>query len=314
MPIMTVTGPVQPEALGIVLMHEHVFVEYGGPSAEYCTPGGSFDTILSRCCAMAERIKRHGVKTVVDPTTADLGRNVPLLTALAHATGIQYICATGIYSAAVYRQLRARLGGQAAVADLFVRELTDGIDRTEVRAGIIKIATGARAFSRDERELLEAAAHASCATGAPIMTHTDGVLGDEQQRLLISCGVPAERIVIGHSCLSRHVDYHRRILEGGSYLGFDRFGMPGMDDEQRAASLHHLIAAGYGSQLVVAHDSVWWWIDGPDRSAASCRHWTPTNFFERVIPMLRYAGVRDEQIQELLVENPCRLFSTGATA
>jgi len=138
-------------------------------------------------------------------------------------------------------------------------------------------------------------------------------LGDEQQRILVNAGVDPRRIIIGHSCLSRNFDYHRRILEGGSYLAFDRFGMPGMPDEVHAETLQTLISAGYGSRLVVSHDSVWHWVNGPVMGVGPYRYWKPTNFFERVVPLLRYGGVAEEDITALLVDNPRRFFSGGRT-
>ncbi len=308
--INTVSGTITPEQLGRTLMHEHVFVEYGGPSAEALRPGRARDEIISVCTGYIEKIRACGVESVVDPTTVDLGRNAPLLAELAEKTGLNIICATGIYSTATYVRLRARLGGSPdAVAELFIKELTEGIEGTGIRAGVIKVVTGAPVIDEEEHELLLAAAKASVATGAPIITHTEGVLGDEQQRILTGAGVPAQRIAIGHSCLSRNFDYHSRILAGGSYLAFDRFGMTGMPDEARAASLQKLLDAGCASQLMVSHDSVWYWVDGPRIGTGAYKNWVPTNFFERVIPMLRYGGTTDEQIETMLRENPRRFFS-----
>ncbi len=308
--INTVTGTIRPEQLGRTLMHEHVFVQYGGPSPDCCRPGRRFDEIVSTCSAFIEQLRRYGVQTLIDPTTVDLGRNVPLLAALSAQTGLTIVCATGIYSTATYRQVREQLGGgPEAVAALFIRELTEGIGDTGIKAGIIKVVTGAPVIDADEHELLQVAASASVATGAPIITHTEGVLGDEQQRILTNAGVPARRISIGHSCLSTDFGYHQRILRDGSYLGFDRFGMPGMPDEVRADSLLKLIVAGYASRLFVSHDSVWYWVGGPTLGVGAYKNWRPTNFFERVIPMLAYGGVTDEHITTMLADNPRRFFA-----
>jgi len=207
-------------------------------------------------------------------------------------------------------RLRERLGGRPeAVAGLFIRELSEGIGTTGVKAGIIKAVTGADEIEDEEQELLLAAAAAAVQTGAPITTHTEGLRGEEQQSILVNAGVPAHRIIIGHSCLATDFAYHRRIIEGGSYLGFDRFGMPGMPDEVRAAALLRLLEAGYASRLVVSHDSVWHWVGGPTMGTGSCRYWKPTNFFERVIPMLKQGGATDEQILSVLDENPRRFFA-----
>jgi phosphotriesterase-related protein len=309
--INTVTGTIAPAQLGRTLMHEHVFVEYGGPSSESLKHGRRFKEIVARCSGYIEQVRSFGVATLVDPTTVDLGRNPVLLAEVATQTGFNIICATGIYSTATYIRLRQELGGSyEAVAELFIKELTEGIDNTGVKAGIIKVVTSAPEITREEHELLLVAAKTSVATGAPIITHTEGILGDEQQRFLGNAGVPLHRIIIGHSCLSRNFDYHMRIVHGGSYLAFDRFGMPDMPDEMRAASLLKLLDAGCASRLVVSHDSVWYWVGGPQIGTGSYKNWVPTNFFERVIPMLHYGGATDEQIETLLVENPRRFFES----
>ena len=307
--INTVTGAITPEQLGPALMHEHVFVQYGGPSPDCIRPGARRDEIISVCTGYIEQIRELGIETLVDPTTTDLGRNPLLLAELAAKTGLKIICATGIYSTATYVKFRERLGGPDAVAALFIRELTEGIGDTGVKAGIIKVVTGAPAITPIEHELLLAAAKASAATGAPVITHTEGILGEEQQKILTGAGVPAHRILVGHSCLSKSFDYHRRIVQGGSYLAFDRFGMPDMPDEVRAASLLKLLETGCASRLMVSHDSVWYWVDGPKIGAGAYKNWIPTNFFTRIIPMLSYGGATDEHISTMLRDNPRKFFS-----
>lgn len=311
--INTVTGAITPDQLGRTLMHEHVFVQYGGPSTDCRRSGRKFDAIAAHCTGFGKGIKTYGVSTVVDPTTVDLGRNPLLLAEVAARTGLAIICATGIYSSGAYLKIRRELGGSVdAVSELFIQELTEGIDDTGIKAGIIKVVTGHPVIIEEERELLLAAARASVATGAPVITHTEGVLGIEQQDILGGAGVPLHRIVIGHSCLSREFQYHTRIIRGGSYVAFDRFGMPDMPDETRAASLMKLLDAGYASRLMVSHDSVWYWANGPNIGTGAYKNWVPTNFFERVIPMLRFGGATDEQIETMLTENP-RCFFKGET-
>jgi phosphotriesterase-related protein len=308
--INTVTGTVTPEQLGQTLMHEHVFVEYGGPSFGFVKPGRQRDEVVSICTNQIDEIRQFGVETVVDPTTCDLGRNVVLMAEIAQKANFNIICSTGIYSSATYVRMRQRLGGSSqAVTELFIQELTEGIDHTGIKAGIIKVVTGSPVITAEEHELLLAAAKASVETGAPIITHTDGILGDEQQRILTGAGVSPQQIIIGHSCLSRSFDYHMRILRCGAYLAFDRFGMPGMSDEARAASLLKLLEAGCAPRLFVSHDSVWYWVDGPKIGTGAYKNWVPTNFFTRIIPMLRYGGVIDEQFKTMLQENPRRFFA-----
>jgi phosphotriesterase-related protein len=260
-----------------------------------------------------------GFTTLLDPCPNDLGRDVGLMAKVAQHTGFQIVCATGLYKeqegGQPYWHFRSRFAPSAdAIAELFVRELTHGVGETGIRAGIIKISTGPNQMTDYERVVLEAAAKAAVATGAPITTHTDeGTLGDEQQRVLTDAGVPAHRIVIGHSCGTSDHDYHRRIARGGSYLGFDRFGLDILHpDTERVASLAKLIAAGAGDRVVVSHDSVWCWRGEPIPPALLApmvEVWNPTHFSRRIVPQLREAGVTDTEIDALLVDNPRRFFA-----
>jgi phosphotriesterase-related protein len=189
---------------------------------------------------------------------------------VSQKTGFQIICATGLYKQAEgghpYWHVRSAFGSQVdAMADIFIKEITEGVADTGVRAGIIKVATGKGAITDYERTIFEAAAKASVETGAPITTHTDdGTMGDVQQEILTSAGVAPNRIVIGHSCGTTDHDYHMKIARGGSYLGFDRFGINALQpDDDRVAALARAIQAGAGDRIVVSHDSVWCWKGQP---------------------------------------------------
>jgi phosphotriesterase-related protein len=308
--INTVTGPISADELGRTLMHEHVFVEYGTAMQDNRPLGAARPQILATCLDFANQVKACGVTTVVDPTTTDLGRNIPLLVALAEQADLQIVCCTGIYSTSTYQSLRLQLGGGPdAITKLFIKELTEGIGDSGVKAGIIKLVSG-HEIDDDDHELLTCCARASVETGAPIITHTEGVLGPQQQEILHAAGVPLEKIIVGHSCISTNFSYHQQIAQAGSYLGFDRFGMEGgMPDEVRVESLKKLIDAGFLDKLIVSHDSVWYWVNGPEIGQGPYKNWKPTNFFERVMPMLTYSGVSESQIETMLTDNPRRFFS-----
>src|SRR4029434_6114430 len=123
---------------------------------------------------------------------------------------------------------RTAFGGpqENAMADLMIAELTDGVGKTGIKAGIIKVATSTGVITDYEKVVLSAAAKASVATGAPITTHTDrGTMGPDQQALMTGVGAPPPRIVSGRSCGTSAAAYHDRLVEGGTYIGFDRFGL-----------------------------------------------------------------------------------------
>jgi phosphotriesterase-related protein len=317
--IQTVTGPITPDALGPTLMHEHLVIGFPGWESDTLHPGPKADERFAICVDRIEEMKGLGFTSLVDPCPNDLGRDVEFTARVAQKTGFQIVCATGLYTeaggGAAYWQLRSGFAPSLeAMSELFIRELEEGIGETGIRAGIIKLATGPDVMSDYERTVFEAAARASVETGAPITTHTDeGTVGDVQQQVLTEGGVPAHRIVIGHSCGTSNHDYHMKIARGGSYLGFDRFGLDMIHpDSERVASLARVIERGAGDRAVVSHDSVWCWRGQPfprEVEAALTQTWNPSHFSERIVPQLRERGVSDAAIERLTVENPRRFFA-----
>jgi phosphotriesterase-related protein len=314
-----VTGPINPDDLGKTLMHEHLMIGYPGSEADTVNPGPGRDECVARCVDRIEEMKGLGFASMLDPCPSDLGRDVELMAKVAQITGFQIICATGLYKQSEggypYWQMRQTFGPTVdAMAEIFIKEITEGIGSTGIRAGIIKVATGPGEMTDYERGVFEAAAKASAETGAPITTHTDqGTVGDLQQQVLTENGALSHRIVIGHSCGTSDHAYHMGIARGGSYLGFDRFGLDMIQpDDERAASLARLISAGAGDRLVVSHDSVWCWRGQPFPpavEAAMAKQWNPSHFSLRIVPKLKNLGVTDEQIDALLIDNPRRFFA-----
>jgi phosphotriesterase-related protein len=310
--VVTVTGTVGTDRLGKVLMHEHLTTEFGGwradPNLRPFTPGDALGLAVDR----VEEMKAAGISSMVDPCPIDLGRDIEFGAEVARRTNFNIVMATGLYldyMAGAHWKFSAGLAGPQYLADVFIKELTEGVGDTDLRAGVIKVATGPKRITRYEQMVFEAAAIASNATGAPITTHTDrGVLGDEQQALLMRHGVPPHRIIIGHSCASGDPDYHTRIARAGSYLGFDRFGiLRERLDEERVDALCKAIENGFDDRIVVSQDTVFCWPSKPP-SYEPDPTWHVLRFVREIAPQLKARGVTDAQLEKLLVENPRRYF------
>lgn len=316
----TVCGPIRVDDLGVTLMHEHLVIAYPGWEADTRNPGAGREEIRTVAVDKIRQMQEYGIQSMLDPCPNDLGRDVALAAEVSELTGFNIICATGLYKedegGAAYWHFTRSLGkGVEAMAELFIRELTEGIGDTGIRAGIIKVATGEGRITDYEYEVLEAAALAAVETGAPITTHTDqGTMGVEQQEFLTGKGVPAHRIIIGHSCGAADHGYHLKILDGGSYLGFDRFGLEVLaPDEQRIKSLVALLRKNRGQHIVVSHDCVWCTRGTPFPQEMLALMdpdvlFNPTHFHRNIIPRLLELGVTREQIDALLVDNPRRFF------
>jgi len=315
--VHAVTGPIAADTLGTTLMHEHLAIGYPGFEAEAVADRAARREYVTRCVERMEELRGHGLRTLVDPCPIDLGRDVELMAEVAQKSGVHIVCATGLYKedegAAAYFKFRQHWGDALGeMTDLFVRELTDGVGDTGIRAGVIKVGTGVGRITPYEEMVLRAAGKAHKATGAPITTHTDqGTMGPAQLDVLQSEGVDPRAVVIGHSCGQSDVHYHLDMLDRGATLGFDRFGLEILHpDRERLAVLIGLLGIGFERQLVLSHDTVWCWRGrAPKLPPDLLPLWKPTYVFETIVPKLREAGVSQEKISTMLVENPRRYFA-----
>lgn len=324
MHVQTVTGRIPLGSLGRTLMHEHLFIAF--PGAEF-DPTASFD----RAGFIAEAVKRlgqlrqdHGVRSFVDPCPIELGRDAAMMREIAEKSAMNVICTTGFYFEAMGLPVYWRARTTEEIAELYIREITHGIGTTGVKAGAIKVATGAPDITPLEMKFLDAACIAQRATGVPIITHTqDGHAGPEQQAAFGRGGVPARMCLIGHCCGNADPAYHKRVVDGGSYIGFDRIGLTRFQpDDVRADNLVRLICSGHRAQIMMSQDRHCGWLGkhprqiSPDEQARidapkSNGQWPPpyTYLFTDFVPMLRARGLTEAEICSMLDDNPRRFFA-----
>jgi phosphotriesterase-related protein len=310
MPVVnTVSGPLDTSAIGFTLMHEHILVQSPGlkENLPIMDRQAEIDKAVQKLKAVAER----GVRTVVDLTPADW-RDIPFVKEVVARSGMQVIVATGIYwEVPHYFQLL----GQRTVeqfADLFVRDVTEGIMDTGVKAGIIKCATDEPGVSPDVERILRASAKAHRATGVPISTHTHAAskVGLKQQDVFDAEGVDLSRTIIGHSGDSEDLDYLTTLIKRGSYIGMDRFGLDQfLPQEKRVATIVKLCGLGYADKMVLSHDASCYFDWAPaELLPLVVPNWHFNYIPDVVIPDLKKAGVTDEQIKTMTVDNPRRIF------
>lgn len=315
--VQTVTGTCAPGELGLTLVHEHLMVGWPGWEAEAALDRAARREHVARCVDRLAELWDLGVRTMVDPCPIDLGRDVAFMAEVAARSRVRIVCATGLYKedmgAAAYFKFRRQFGDSLAeMHEVFVREVADGIGDTGIRAGVIKVATGAGRVTPYEEQVLRAAARAHRDTGVPITTHTDeGTMGPEQLAILVEEGVEPRAVVVGHCCGQSDVSYHLRLLDQGAYLGFDRFGLELLHpDRERLAVLIGLLGVGFERQLVLSHDTVWCWRGrAPTLPPEALPHWEPTYVLRTVVPRLRDAGVAEAKIHAMLADNPQRWFA-----
>ncbi|MBI4312618.1 MAG: phosphotriesterase-related protein [Chloroflexi bacterium] len=313
-PINSVLGPLDTAGLGYVLSHEHVMTSSAGIQATYPEFLDRAGTI-EKAVADFSQAYREGVRTLVDVTTMDLGRDVRLLQEVSRRSGVQIIAATGIWRD-IPRVFWSAKPDQ--VANLFAREIEVGIDGTGIKAGIIKVANDQGGVTPEGEIILRAAARASKRTGVPISTHTWAPerVGDQQVRVFEQEGMDLNRVYIGHSNDSTDIGYLLGLLRKGVWIGLDRY--PGGRNpatpnwEQRTETAKRLIDAGFGHRIMLSHD---WSI--ASQSAVSPeqqeerRRYNPDGYLfihRRVDPRLVELGVPKDVVAKLNNDNPRRFF------
>ncbi len=322
--INTVTGPVSSGELGRTLMHEHFLYGYAGFQGDATLGAFNEDEAFKICCEAAETAKSYGIKSIVDATTNECGRNVRFLKKVAEAGGINIICSTGFYfeqeSAYAYWKFRAAGGNiEDEITEMYITELTEGIEGTGIKAGVIKLGSSYNQITPMEEIFFRAAARAQKETGCVIITHTQqGTMGPEQARLLTECGADPEKIAIGHMCGNQDIDYHKKVLKQGVYVNLDRFGLQGElfhtpTDSQRVDLIEEIVAAGYEDRILLGHDSVNVQLGRPNVMSPVMQEGLKDanigTIGNKVIPDMKSRGFSDELINKFLAANPGKLFS-----
>jgi predicted metal-dependent phosphotriesterase family hydrolase len=302
--IQTVTGPIEPERAGVTMSHEHVLVDGWGMF-------GTYDAILhDDVLAIAELgdFTAAGGGTIVDCTNAGIGRDPGALRAIAEAAGVSIVMGAGWYRERVYPP-EVRQSSARELADRLVAEITDGVEGTGIRPGMIgEIGTERYAISAAEERVFRAAARAQRRTGVAIWTHTThgGDLAAEQIALLTGEGVPPDRIVVSHMgdrIGYRHLD---PIARTGVYLSVDNIGYVGggyPSDDVRADNVAQLVASGHGARVMLGGDTC-------TKSALLAYGGKGYgHILRRFVPMLRERGVGEDAITMMLVDNPRRVLA-----
>jgi phosphotriesterase-related protein len=297
-----VRGDINPDELGVCYPHEHVL----------CSPPSDVTDrdleMNSEAAALQELtwFKQAGGRALVDMTPVDYGRNAPGMKRISEATGIHLIATTGLHK----EKFSARIVKDKSIeelADRFARDVTEGVDGTNIKAGVIKAASSLNAITADEEKVFRAAARAHQRTGAAISTHTEvGTMGLEQIQLLISEGVKPERLIIGHVDRKMEWDYHLAMWQTGVTLGYDQISKEKYaPDSQRVEFILRAVKEGFGKQIVLGGDLArksYWPSYGTGGGPGL------TYILWRFIPWLRSEGLSEDAIHDLLVHNPARVL------
>ena len=346
---LTVLGPVEPDKLGATVTHEHLFIDLRKSHIPYMVRDASFtitkeeypSTELALFGARVElgnlhaardtepiwdnyfladeelavreamEYKKHGGGTIVDVTSIGIKRDPLALRRVSEATGLNIVMGTGWYQKLYHPSNMDELTVED-MTDRIVRDVTVGVDDTDIRSGIIgEIGVNGRPIIENEVKSVRAAARASRLTGAAISFHGP-VVADEKHRVLemvVEEGAHLDRVVMGHSDSMAYQDLPLtlELLSRGVYIELDMLGREAAfglsQTAQGALSIPKMIEAGYEDRIVLSHDVCW---------KIHLKHYGGFGYsfiLEKFLPHLRETGVTDEQIDKMMVQNPKRILT-----
>ena len=339
MAVQTVMGKVDIRDLGIISPHEHIFIDLGNfyqhhpvkgvadPATEKVKienlgilardPYALLDNLrlddLDMQIKELAYFKAAGGMTIVDATMPGIGRNPRLLQEISQKTGLHVVMGTGYYVGSSHPKDLLKVPAEE-LADEMIKEIEVGIDDTEIKAGFIGEIGISELFLDSERHVLHAAAIAQKHTDVAIHVHINPwtTNGLEAADILLTLGIPARKINICHVDVENREDYIRKLLQKGIYIEFDNFGKEYYVDQQvrnsgygcfvhdtdRVKLIKKLVDEGYEKQLLLSCDVC---LKNLLRSYGG---WGYDHVLVNIVPMLREQGLNDEQIEQLIVNNP----------
>jgi phosphotriesterase-related protein len=301
--LITTLGPRRADELGMILPHEHVFVDLRTPDQPGFAQAETADVIALMAPELAAA-RAAGVTALVECTPVGVGRRADILKAVSEAAGMPLVVPTGIY-----REPWVPAWAQAASEDelheWMLGELTGQIERSGVRAGFIKLSAGDDGITDIEAKILRAAARAAQATGAAIGSHTiRGRVVRDQLDIIESCGYTAERFIWIHASAEPDLALNLELARRGAWVEYDWIG-GSQGDELFVERILRMLEAGLGGRLLLSHDRGWY--DPAQPGGGTPKPFTYIG--ETFLPKLRAAGVDDATIRTLTHDNPFHAFA-----
>lgn len=343
MSVMTVLGPIEPDALGPTMMHEHVFLDVRDRWSAQDSPLADagvrrFDASLNARARWSSHVVRDNLALdpvadydvlrqevatfaaaggpgacLVDLTSGGIGTDVTRLRELAAEVGVTIVTGAGFYVCSTHPAW-VETATVDELADHILGEVEHGRDGTDVRAGIIGEIGTSEALQDCEERVLRAAAQVSRATGVAINVHCHPSGPEVTHRIidvLESGGADLTRCYLSHLDEIGDVDYLRSVLDRGCVIGFDSFGQegyfapdwPARTDGAKALMLSGL-AEGYRDQLVVAQDVC------KKQHLSAFGGLGYDHVLVRVLPRMRQLGLLDDDLEDRLLRGTPRRLLT----
>lgn len=292
--VNTVRGAVPSNALGKVLMHEHILVNFTGAAYD---PDEAFQVALPKLKEIYDR----GCRTLVECTPDNIGRDPVLLRRLSVASGLHILTNTGYYAAASDKYVPDHAWRESAdqIARRWIREARAGIGSTGIRPAFLKLGVDAGPLSEIDRKLIQAGLITHRATRLRLHIHTGNGIAAQAILALFGKVSPAAYVWV-HAQNEKDRRIHLDAARAGAWIEFDGIGPKSLDTHLDAVS--DLIKAGFGDRVLISQDSGWFRPGEPGGG----RFNGYTFLFDEFLPALSKRGFSSTQ---LLVDNPARVLA-----
>lgn len=329
--VMTVKGPIEPEALGAVLMHEHLYGDIRATEERPILP--ERETLLMEYAVPnLKALNNYGCHAFCDASIPPIRAWPDTYIKVSEAADVNIILATGYYREIPEGSYLSetnwsfmKKGTVEELTEFLLSEFEYGINKSSVKPGVIKLGSTTSNLTPAESRSIRAGARAQKETGVHITTHAayyprffiSPDTPKTQLKLIESEGVDARRVVLGHTAwhLVNQPEMVRELMRKGAVFLPTNLRMDEEWEfwEQFVNSIRQLFQEGFGDHIVLGLD---WAFENEQGPFVPCTFMPPPPYvymFTHALPQLRKLGLEEEAIQHMLVENPKRIIPVQKT-
>ncbi|MEM2344077.1 MAG: aryldialkylphosphatase [Thermoproteota archaeon] len=297
--IRTVLGDISPEDFGPALVHEHILVDSNPSNGvnEY-DPEEVFEIMFPYLI----EIRDLGIRGFVECSTAYMGRDVRILKKLSKTTGIHILANTGFFLEPYIPKYAFEYSIED-IANEWIKEINEGIDGTDVKAGFIKIAIEPGKMKEIYVKTVKAAAQCSLSTGAVIACHMEsGKVAMIVLDILEKEGLNGDRLIFVHADSEEVLDYHLKAASRGVWIEYDRVNQ--QTSERTLKLIEFMVRNGFEDKILLSQDSGWYSVGQPSGGNIRGYGYLVRDF----LPLMLKRGFSQDLINRIIVDNPAKAF------
>ncbi|MBN1858077.1 phosphotriesterase-related protein [Candidatus Bipolaricaulota bacterium] len=336
---VTVLGDIPVEDLGVVLPHEHLLWDqlcWAHPEPQELAEREQFrqpvslhnrgnvvyhafdyrdnlrQTDVDVAVREARKFRLNGGGTICDVSTAGLGRDPKALRQVALETGLNVIMGTALYVASSWTDQEKKMQPKE-ISQRLEADFVEGIGPLRVKAGILGEVGISDVENPLEVKSLQGSGMTQNRLGCPVLIHTPiwEKKGNRILDILQESGCDLSKVALSHlDPTMDDYDYADSLAKRGAYIVYDQFGMHLMttegiflpSDNERIRTVIEQVRRGNLERILISQDVCF---------KLCLTEWGGHGYahiLENIVPQLLRAGLSQEQIDVILIENPKRFL------